>query len=87
MAGWPNSRAGDGPAHPGAAADDPALRPIPSSQLRPAAETNFQNLRSVRIGTQDRKIASIALTSQLILVTANRRDFAVPGLVLEDWSV
>jgi tRNA(fMet)-specific endonuclease VapC len=53
-----------------------------------AAETNFQHLRSVRIGTQDRKIASIALASQLILVTANRRDFArVPGLVLEDWSV
>jgi tRNA(fMet)-specific endonuclease VapC len=53
-----------------------------------AAETNFQQLRSIRISTQDRKIASIALASQLILVTANRRDFArVPGLVLEDWSV
>jgi tRNA(fMet)-specific endonuclease VapC len=53
-----------------------------------AAETNLQHLRSIRIGTQDRKIASIALASQLILVTANRRDFArVPGLVLEDWSI
>ena len=52
------------------------------------AETNFQQLRSLRIGTQDRKIASIALAAQLILVTANRRDFArVPSLVLEDWSV
>jgi tRNA(fMet)-specific endonuclease VapC len=51
-------------------------------------ETKFQQIRSVRIGTQDRKIASVALASQLILVTANRRDFArVPGLVLEDWSV
>ncbi|MFI5457816.1 MAG: type II toxin-antitoxin system VapC family toxin [Isosphaerales bacterium] len=53
-----------------------------------AAETNFQRLRAVRIGTSDRKIASIALANQLILVTANRRDFArVPGLLLEDWSV
>jgi len=53
-----------------------------------AAETNFQQLRAVRIGTGDRKIASIALANQLILVTANRRDFArVPGLVLEDRSV
>jgi tRNA(fMet)-specific endonuclease VapC len=52
------------------------------------AETNFQQLRALRMGTQDRKIASIALAAQLILVTANRRDFArVPSLVLEDWSV
>jgi tRNA(fMet)-specific endonuclease VapC len=53
-----------------------------------AAETNFQQFRAIRIGTQDRKIASIAVACQLILVTANRRDFArVPGLVIEDWSV
>jgi tRNA(fMet)-specific endonuclease VapC len=53
-----------------------------------AAATNFQRLRAVRIGTQDRKIASIALANQLIQVTANRRDFSrVPGLVMEDWSV
>jgi len=51
------------------------------------AYPNDQQLRSVRIGAQDRKIASVALASQLILVTANRRDFArVPGLVFEDWS-
>ena len=58
---------------------------VPFDQV---AESNFQQLRFIRIGTQDRKIASIALSSQLILVTANRRDFArVPGLVLEDWAV
>jgi tRNA(fMet)-specific endonuclease VapC len=52
------------------------------------AETTFQQIRAIRIGTQDRKIASIALARQLILVTANRRDFSrIPGLVLEDWSV
>jgi len=52
------------------------------------AEAEFQQLRSIRIGTQDLKIASIALANQLILVTRNRRDLArVPGLPLEDWSV
>jgi tRNA(fMet)-specific endonuclease VapC len=52
------------------------------------AESNFQQLRATRIGARDLKIASIALANQLIMVTANRRDFSrVPGLVLEDWSV
>jgi tRNA(fMet)-specific endonuclease VapC len=53
-----------------------------------AAETNFQQFRTIRIGTRDLKIASIALAHQLVMVTANRRDFSrVPGLLLEDWSV
>ena len=52
------------------------------------AEDEFQQLRAIRIGTQDRKIAAVALANQLTLVTPNRRDFArVPGLMLEDWSV
>jgi tRNA(fMet)-specific endonuclease VapC len=52
------------------------------------SEDQFQQLRSIRIGTQDRKIAAIALANQLTVVTCNRRDFArVPGLVLEDWSI
>jgi tRNA(fMet)-specific endonuclease VapC len=52
------------------------------------AEARFQQLHTVRIGTQDRKIASIALACQSIVVTTNRRDFSqVPGLVLDDWSV
>ncbi len=52
------------------------------------AENQFQQLRAVRIGTQDKKIAAIARANQLILGTCNRRDFSrVPGLVLEDWSI
>ena len=54
------------------------------------SEGRFQQLRAARlgIGTQDLKIASIALTNALIVLTCNRRDFGrVPGLVVEDWSV
>jgi tRNA(fMet)-specific endonuclease VapC len=53
----------------------------------PAADT-FSRLRSlrVRIGTQDLKIASIALVNDALLLSANLRDFEqVPGLRVEDW--
>ena len=55
-----------------------------------ASENHFQQLRSsrLRVGTQDLKIAAIALANKVVLLTRNRRDFAqVPGLVLADWSV
>ena len=53
-----------------------------------AAENLFQQFRPVHIGTQDLKIAAIALANNLVLLTRNRRDFGrVAGLVLDDWSV
>jgi tRNA(fMet)-specific endonuclease VapC len=52
------------------------------------AEHLFQQYRRFRLGTQDLKIAAIALANRLTLLTRNRRDFArVPGLALDDWSV
>lgn len=46
---------------------------------------NLLGLR-VRIGTQDLKIASIALAHDATLLTANARDFSrVPGLRFENW--
>ena len=42
----------------------------------------------VRIATMDLRIASIALSERLTLLTRNKRDFAkVPGLIIEDWTI
>jgi tRNA(fMet)-specific endonuclease VapC len=52
------------------------------------AATEFARLRraGIRVGTQDLKIASIALTNDALLLSANLRDFQrVPGLRVEDW--
>ena len=42
----------------------------------------------VRIATMDLRIASIALSQNLTVLTRNARDFGkVPGLVIEDWTI
>ena len=54
---------------------------------QPAAEL-FKQYRKqrIRIGTQDLKIASIAVTNDALLLSANLRDFnQVSGLRAEDW--
>lgn len=53
-----------------------------------AAAEQFEQLRKqrVRIGTQDLKIASIALAQGALLLSANLRDFRkVPGVRVESW--
>lgn len=41
----------------------------------------------VRIATMDLRIASIALSRNLVLLTRNNRDFSqVPNLLVEDWT-
>ena len=52
------------------------------------AADRFEQLRrqKIRIGTQDLKIAAVALKMDALLLTANLRDFRqVPGLRVENW--
>lgn len=54
------------------------------------AHLQYLELRKqkIRVGSQDLKIASIALTQALTPITRNRRNFEqVPGLLIEDWSI
>lgn len=54
------------------------------------ASAIFEDLRKqkVRVSTMDLRIATIALSHNLVLLTRNVRDFSkVPGLVTEDWTV
>jgi len=63
---------------------------IPILAYDSVCEMEYQQLRGLvpRVGSQDLKIAAVALVHRLILLTRNRRDFSlVPGLLLADWSV
>lgn len=65
-------------------------RTVPVLPYDDAAAIQFARLRTLytnRPGTQDLRIAAIALSRGLTLVTRNQRDFArITGLQLEDWS-
>ena len=55
-----------------------------------AAAAEFESLRKqrVRIGTMDLRIAAVAITNDMTLLTRNTVDFErVPGLRFADWTV
>jgi tRNA(fMet)-specific endonuclease VapC len=56
--------------------------------LSEAAADHFAELRrqKIRLGSQDLKIAAIAMAEGALLLSANRRDFQkVPGVRVENW--
>jgi tRNA(fMet)-specific endonuclease VapC len=64
------------------------LRLFPLITIDERAADEFERLRraKVRIGSMDLKIASIALVHNVLLLSANLRDFQqVPGLRVENW--
>ncbi len=55
---------------------------------RASAVCNRLTAQRVRIATMDLRIASIAMSRGLTVLTRNSRDFGkVSGLVVEDWTV
>ena len=72
------------------AAAEQMFRTFPLVPFDASSESLFQQLRAthLRVGTLDLKIAAVALTNGLTVLTRNRSDFGrVPGLTLADWTV
>lgn len=63
---------------------------VPVLPFDAAASAVFAGLQAqrIRVGTMDLRIAAIALSQKLTILTRNIRDFGrVPGLLTEDWTV
>ena len=63
---------------------------LPLISFDAGAATTFEQLKSQRLqlAKMDARIAAIALSRQLILLTRNHQDFGkVTGLVIQDWTI
>ncbi|WP_295614477.1 type II toxin-antitoxin system VapC family toxin [Chamaesiphon sp. GL140_3_metabinner_50] len=65
------------------------IKTIPVAPFDNTASTLFESFQSqrIKVATMDLRIAAIASSRGLILLTRNHRDFIkVPGLTIEDWT-
>ncbi len=61
--------------------------PVLAYDVAAAQFFHWRKIQAHRPGTQDLRIAAIALSKEAILVTRNRRDFEIiTGLQLDDWT-
>jgi tRNA(fMet)-specific endonuclease VapC len=66
---------------------DFAMAPVLPFDSAAASLFDTMTAQKVRVATMDLRIASIALSRNLVLLTRNVRDFArVPGLRIENWA-
>jgi tRNA(fMet)-specific endonuclease VapC len=66
-----------------------SFKVIPVIEFDNLAATTFQDFKSrkIKLATMDLRIAAIAMSKQLVLLTRNHKDFVkVPGLIIEDWT-
>jgi tRNA(fMet)-specific endonuclease VapC len=64
-----------------------SVAPVLGFDSRAADKLKTLETQSLRVATMDLRIAAIALTNGLILLTRNVRNFGkVQGLVTEDWT-
>jgi tRNA(fMet)-specific endonuclease VapC len=62
---------------------------IPTISFEGRSLTVFNDLkfRKIKVATMDLRIASIAISYNLTLLTRNRKDFSqIPNLLIEDWT-
>jgi len=65
-----------------------AAAPVVTFDANASAVFDGLGSRQLRVKTMDFRIASIALSRGLVLLTRNSADFArVPGLVIEGWTL
>ena len=63
------------------------MLPLVSFDARAATALSQLQLQRIQPGKMDARIAAIALSHELILLTRNYQDFSkVMGLVIEDWT-
>lgn len=66
-----------------------SFKVIPVIEFDDLAATIFYDFKSrkIKLATMDLRIAAIAMSKQLVLLTRNHKDFVkVPGLIIEDWT-
>jgi tRNA(fMet)-specific endonuclease VapC len=62
--------------------------PLLSFDTKSAEIFNQLQIQRIQLAKMDARIAAIAISNELVLLTRNHQDFGkVPGLLLEDWTV